>query len=41
VVENRAPSGAAEAAVTVDGNFDTHGFSSSFGFGLWIEWRQL
>jgi len=29
------------AALAVDGNFDTHGFSSSFGFGLWIEWRQL
>lgn len=41
VVENSAHYLAADAAVTVDGNFDTHGFSSSFGFGLWIEWRQL
>ena len=41
VVKNSAHYLAADTAVTVDGNFDTHGFSSSFGFGLWIEWRQL
>ena len=33
VVENSAHYLAADAAVTVDGNFDTHGFSSSFGLG--------
>ena len=34
VVKNSAHYLAADAAVAVDGNFDTHGFSSSFGFGF-------
>jgi len=41
VVKNSAHYLAADTAVAVDGNFDTHGFSSSFGFGLWSEWWQL